>query len=96
MDNKLSQNNKDLFILMKKLKDKNVPDEKNYARTQLIENNLNFVNFVIKRYFSSSHEDFEELLSMGRIGYVKAIDSYNLDKNIKFSSYATKYIRNEI
>lgn len=61
---------------------------------EIIENNLNLVPFIIKKYFGAG-EDFDEMLSVGYLGLTKAANSY--DENMsKFSTYAGKCIMNEI
>lgn len=63
------------------------------ARRMLIEHNLRLVAHVIKKYYSSTG-DSDDLVSIGTIGLIKAIDSFNPDRGIKLSSYASKCIEN--
>lgn len=65
------------------------------ARDILIERNLRLVVHIVKRYFTSDR-DLDDLISIGTIGLIKAIDSYNTDKNIKLATYASKCIDNEL
>ncbi len=65
------------------------------AKSQLIEHNLRLVMFIAKR-FESKKLDMEDLVSVGSIGLIKAVDSYKLDKNIKLATYASRCIENEI
>jgi RNA polymerase sporulation-specific sigma factor len=67
----------------------------NSARNVLIEYNLRLVAHIVKKY-SSSFRDSEELLSVGTIGLIKAIDTYKIQKGTRFSSYASRCIENEI
>ena len=65
------------------------------ARGKLIEHNLRLVAHIIKKYYQN-YGGQEDLVSIGTIGLIKAIDSFDLSKNIKLSSYASRCIENEI
>ena len=65
------------------------------ARSKLIEHNLRLVAHIIKKYYQNCGGQ-EDLVSIGTIGLIKAIDSYDIHKNIKLSSYASRCIENEI
>lgn len=65
------------------------------ARKKLIEHNLRLVAHIIKKYYTSGN-DQEDLISIGTIGLIKAIDSFDRYKGIRLSSYASKCIENEI
>lgn len=65
------------------------------ARNTLIEHNLRLVAHIVKKYESSINEK-DDLLSIGTIGLIKAIDSFNNDKGTKLATYAAKCIENEI
>ena len=65
------------------------------ARNILIERNLRLVVYIAKK-FESSGVNIEDLISIGTIGLMKAINSYNLEKNIKLATYASRCIENEI
>lgn len=65
------------------------------ARQKLIEHNLRLVAHIIKKYYASIN-DQEDLISIGTIGLIKAIDSFDMRKGIRLSSYASKCIENEI
>lgn len=65
------------------------------ARNILIEHNLRLVAHVCKKY-SSSKVDQDDLISIGSIGLIKGINTYNPDKSIKLSTYISKCIENEI
>ena len=66
-----------------------------YARNKLIEHNLRLVVFLAKKY-DNTGTDLEDLVSIGTIGLIKAIETYRLDKNIKLATYASRCIDNEI
>lgn len=65
------------------------------ARRMLIEHNLRLVAHIVKKYYAVQN-DQEDLISIGTIGLIKAIDSFDADKGIKLSSYASKCIENAI
>ena len=65
------------------------------ARNVLVERNLRLVAHIMKKYYASE-SDQEDLISIGTIGLIKAANSYRLDKNIKFATYASRCIENEI
>lgn len=66
-----------------------------YARQKLIEHNLRLVVYVAKK-FVTSEVDIEDLISIGSLGLIKAINSFKMDKDIKIATYASKCIENEI
>ena len=68
-------------------------DEK--ARSTLIEHNLRLVVYIAKK-FDNTGVGVEDLISIGTIGLIKAINSYRADKNIKLATYASRCIENEI
>ncbi|MBQ4105544.1 MAG: RNA polymerase sporulation sigma factor SigK [Clostridia bacterium] len=65
------------------------------ARNKLVEHNLRLVAHIIKKYYSTQ-SDHDDLVSIGTIGLIKAINTFDADKNIKLSSYASRCIENEI
>ncbi len=65
------------------------------ARNILIEHNLRLVAHIIKKYYTKD-SDHEDLVSIGTIGLIKALDTFNPQKSIKLSSYASRCIENEI
>ena len=65
------------------------------ARNKLVEHNLRLVAHIIKKYYSSQ-SDQDDLVSIGTIGLIKAINTFDINKNIKLSSYASRCIENEI
>ena len=81
-----AEEEKTLFLKMK------AGDEK--ARENLISHNLRLVAHIVKRYTNSLEAD--DLLSVGTIGLVKAIDSFDYDKKVQLSTYAARCINNEI
>lgn len=66
-----------------------------FAKSQLIEHNLRLVVYIAKK-FDNTGVGVEDLISIGTIGLIKAINSYNPDKNIKLATYASRCIENEI
>ena len=62
------------------------------ARASLIEHNLRLVAHIVKKYSAVSAEQ-DDLVSIGTIGLIKAIDTFDTDKNIKLSSYASRCIK---
>ncbi|NBK78815.1 sigma-70 family RNA polymerase sigma factor [bacterium D16-76] len=66
------------------------------ARRTLIEHNLRLVAHIVKKYYINNGNDQEDLISIGTIGLIKAIDSFDPGKGIRLSSYASKCIENEI
>ena len=71
-----------------------LPDDPK-ARDLLIEHNLRLVVFIAKR-FESTGIGIEDLISIGTVGLIKAINTFRTDKNIKLATYASRCIENEI
>ncbi|MBQ3416668.1 MAG: RNA polymerase sporulation sigma factor SigK [Ruminococcus sp.] len=65
------------------------------ARNKLVEHNLRLVAHIIKKYYQTSANQ-DDLVSIGTIGLIKAVNTFKPDKNIKLSSYASRCIENEI
>ncbi len=65
------------------------------ARSKLIEHNLRLVAHIIKKYYSRTN-DQDDLISIGTIGLIKAVDSFDTEKGIRLSSYAARCIENEV
>jgi len=82
--------NEEEFNLAEKLKN---GDEE--AKTELIERNLRLVVYTAQK-FENTGESTEDLISIGTIGLIKAVSSFNNDKNIKMATYASRCIENEI
>ncbi len=68
-------------------------DEK--ARNVLIEHNLRLVVYIAKR-FDNTGLELEELISIGSVGLIKAVKNYNVGRNIKLATFASRCIENEI
>ncbi len=65
------------------------------AREKLIEHNLRLAAHIVKKYYSGNPQQ-EDLLSIGTIGLIKAVDSYNPENGARFATYGAKCIQNEI
>lgn len=65
------------------------------ARNQLIEHNLRLVAHIVKKY-SQPEKDNEDLLSIGSVGLIKAVDSFDETKGIRLGTYAARCIENEL
>lgn len=65
------------------------------AKKVLIERNLRLVAHIAKKY-NSSYADQEDIISIGTIGLIKAINSYNNGKGVRLATYAARCIENEI
>lgn len=68
-------------------------DEK--SRTKLIEHNLRLVAHIVRKYYSGQ-DCADDLISIGTIGLIKAIDSFDTTKGARFATYSAKCIQNEI
>lgn len=78
---------KELLIRMK--------DGDKEARTTLIEHNLRLVSHIIKKYYAN-YDEQEDLVSIGTIGLIKAIDSFDADKGVRLATYEARCVENEI
>ena len=65
------------------------------ARNLLVEHNLRLVAHIIKKYYTQS-ADQEDLISIGTIGLIKAVNTFRPDRGIKLATYASRCIENEI
>lgn len=65
------------------------------ARAKIIEHNLRLVSHIIRKYYAS-YGDTDELLSVGSLGLIKAVDSFKSEKKTRFATYGAKCIQNEI
>jgi RNA polymerase sporulation-specific sigma factor len=65
------------------------------AKNKLIEHNLRLVAHIIKKYYSNSN-DQDDLISIGTIGLIKAVNTFDPNKGIRLSSYAARCIENEV
>lgn len=77
------------------LVDKNVAMSKEQAKKQLIEHNLRLVVYLAKK-FENTGVCVEDLISIGTIGLIKGINTFNPEKKIKLATYASRCIENEI
>lgn len=66
------------------------------AKNIIAKEHLNLVYHIVNKFSNVDHIDKDDLISLGYIGYVKAINSFNLTKNNKFATYACTCILNEI
>ncbi len=65
------------------------------ARERLIEHNLRLVSHIIRKYYSS-YQFPDELLSIGSLGLIKAVDSFKAEHGTRFATYGAKCVQNEI
>ncbi|MGN5635839.1 SigB/SigF/SigG family RNA polymerase sigma factor [Streptomyces sp. AC154] len=70
--------------------------EYQYARNTLIEMNLSLVQFAAKRYRNRGDGQMEDIIQVGTIGLIKAIDRFELSREVEFTSFAIPYIVGEI
>jgi RNA polymerase sporulation-specific sigma factor len=77
------------------LKSLEIEAEKEKAKALLIQHNLRLVVYIAKK-FDNTGVDNDDLISIGTIGLIKAINSFRADKNIKLATYASRCIENEI
>lgn len=84
----LTKEEEEFFLVM-------ANDGDQMAKDKLIEHNLRLVVFLAKKY-ENTLVDLEDLVSIGTIGLIKAINTYSMNKNIKLATYASRCIDNEI
>ena len=72
-----------------------IDTEKERAKAELIQRNLRLVVYIARK-FDNTGVDNDDLVSIGTIGLIKAINSFRADKNIKLATYASRCIENEI
>ncbi len=77
-------------VMIKKLK-----DGETQVKDLLIEHNLRLVVYIARR-FENTGVDLDDLVSVGTIGLIKAVNSFNAEKNIKLATYGSRCIENEI
>lgn len=65
------------------------------VKNDLIEHNLRLVVYIARK-FDNTGVDIDDLISVGSVGLIKAVNTFNLDKNIKLATYASRCIENEI
>lgn len=83
--------NDELNALFKKMQ--NGDDD---ALRIIVEHNIRLVLYIVRKNFKAPIYDQEELVAIGNIGLMKAINTFDISKNIRFSSYACVCIKNEI
>ena len=86
----LDEKSEKTYLAMLKIEDK-----KEEAKKVLIEHNLRLVVYIARKFDNSGY-DIEDLISVGSIGLIKAVNSFDADKNIKLATYASRCIENEI
>jgi RNA polymerase sporulation-specific sigma factor len=84
----LSQKDEQKYLELMAQGDKN-------ARAVLIERNLRLVSHIVKKYYSKTN-DTDDLISIGTIGLIKAIDSFDYTKGTKLATYASRCVENAI
>ena len=82
--------NEEKTILLKKIKEGD-----NEARTKFINGNLRLVLSVIRKFFSKG-ENADDLFQIGCVGLIKAIDNFDMEQNVQFSTYAVPMIMGEV
>lgn len=65
------------------------------VKSMFIERNLRLASYIAQRFMDTGI-DMEDLIATGAIGLIKAVNTFDVDRNIKFSTYASRCIRNEI
>ena len=65
------------------------------ARNTLIEHNLRLVAHIVKKYYTVTNEQ-DDLISIGTIGLIKAVNTFSYDKGTRFATYASRCIENQI
>ncbi len=70
-------------------------EQRQLAKSQLIQHNLRLVVYIARKFDNTGVEN-DDLVSIGTIGLIKAINSFKTDKNIKLATYASRCIENEI
>ncbi len=83
-----SEKEREYFVLLKTKKDE-------AAREALILHNLRLVSHIVRKYYASSPNQ-EDLVSIGTVGLVKAVDSFSETNGARFATYASRCIQNEI
>lgn len=83
----LSAKKEEELLILKEKGDKN-------AKNKLIEHNLRLVAHVVKKYYTDDEQD--DLISIGTIGLIKAVNTFKSDKKIRLATYAARCIENEI
>ncbi|MFF3264623.1 SigB/SigF/SigG family RNA polymerase sigma factor [Streptomyces sp. NPDC002932] len=84
-----------LFLAQLQVLEEGTP-EYQYARNTLIEMNVTLVRFVANRFRGRGGNDFEDIIQVGTIGLIKAIDRFDLSREVEFTSFAVPNILGEI
>ncbi|MET9768769.1 SigB/SigF/SigG family RNA polymerase sigma factor [Streptomyces sp. NPDC006415] len=84
-----------LFFEQLQLLEEGTPEHQ-YARNTLIEMNLSLVHFAAKRFRNRGSGEMEDIVQVGTIGLIKAIDRFELSREVEFTSFAIPYIVGEI
>ncbi|WP_392667738.1 RNA polymerase sigma factor SigF [Streptomyces sp. LN785] len=84
-----------LFFDRLQLLEEGTPDHQ-YARNTLIEMNLSLVRFAAGRFRNRGSGDMEDIVQVGTVGLIKAIDRFDLSREVEFTSFAVPYIVGEI
>ncbi len=66
------------------------------ARDELIEHNLRLVVHIVKKYYPAQRDGQDDLISIGTIGLIKAVQTFNSEKGSRFATYAARCIENEV
>lgn len=65
------------------------------ARAKLIEHNMRLVSHIVRKYYASQ-ENADELLSIGSLGLIKAVDSFKTEAGVRFATYGARCVQNAI
>lgn len=84
-----------LFFERLQMLEEGTPDHQ-YARNTLIEMNLSLVHFSAKRFRNRGSGEMEDIIQVGTVGLIKAIDRFELSREVEFTSFAIPYIVGEI
>ena len=96
METFLQPLNREEEARMLKMMSAGEPADRCMARQKLIEHNLRLVAHIVKKYQSTCEQQAEDMLSIGTIGLIKAIDTFDMDRGIKLATYAARCIDNEL
>jgi len=66
------------------------------ARDELIEHNLRLVVHIVKKYYAAQRDQQDDLISIGTIGLIKAVQTFDSEKGKRFAAYASRCIENEV
>ncbi len=80
------------FVLLRQ----GTPEQARQARDRLIQHNLRLVSHIAKKYYAGSGQEPDDLISIGTIGLIKGVDSFDPQRCKRFSTYAARCVENEI